>query len=121
MFNAEYRKIGDGERPLAVRYFKFRHCLEWYCYLTKQSFQATYRRIGGEFGFDDSHRPDESQLMKAAVLLNEERANFLKKLEAFTEQRLREKAQRRRQPRKAQVKALYTPDWLVTGSEEPPE
>jgi hypothetical protein len=115
MFNAEYRKVMDVNWPMPVRYRRFRHCLEWYCYLTKQSFQATFRRIGMEFGFDEVKRPDEAQLTQAAMLLNKERANFLKKLEAFTAQRIEEKAQGRWQSRKAQVKALYTPDWLETG------
>ena len=114
MFNAEYRKIMDGQRPLVVRYFKFRHCLEWYCYLTRQSFQATYRRLGREFGFDESRKPDETQLIGAAALLNRERVTFLRKLEAFAEQRRAKKAQGSWQPRKAAVEALYRPDWLET-------
>ena len=118
MFNAEYRKILDGNRPLILRYFKFRHCLEWYCYLTKQSFQATYRRIGREFGFDDSRKPDESQRIGAAVLLNRERANFLRKLEAFAERRRAKKSQGSWQPRKVEVEALYKPDWLATSGEK---
>ena len=118
MFNAEYRKVMDQSWPMPVRYRRFRHCLEWYCYLTKQSFHATFRRLGKEFGFDEVNRPDEFQLTQAAVLLKKERAAFLKKLEAFAELRLKEKERGRRQPRKAQVKALYTPDWLGTSDDE---
>src|SRR5215204_4487672 len=118
MFNAEYHKIMDAERPLVVRYFKFRHCLEWYCYLTKQSFQAAYRRIGAEFGFDESQKPNESQLIQAASLLNRERDNFLRKLEAFAERRRARKSQGSWHPRKVEMEALYTPDWLETRSEK---
>ncbi len=118
MFNAEFRKVMDASWPMPVRYRRFRHCLEWYCYLTKQSFQQTYRRIGGEFGFDESRKPDEAQLIKAAALLNRERGNFLRKLEAFTKRRRERKARGSWQPRKAEVVALYTPDWLETSGEE---
>ncbi len=120
MFNAEYRKVLSEEVPIALRYRKFRHCLEWYCFLTKQKFQETYLRIGREFGFDDLHKPSGSQLIKAASLLNTERTKFLKKLGAFAELRVQEKAQGRWQPRKAQMQELYSPDWLETGAEKQP-
>ena len=101
-----------------MRYRKFRHCLEWYSYLTKQSFHETYRRIGSEFGFDEFRKPDEAQLMNAAMLLRRERANFLKKLEAFVERRREKKSEGSWQPRKAEMEALYAPDWLETSSEK---
>ena len=118
MFNADHRKVLDASLPLALRYRKFLHCLEWYCYLTRQSFQATYHRFGCEFGFDWKHKPGEEQLRKAVTLLSEERAGFLKKLEAFAESRMKEKEQGQWQPRKAQVIKLYTPDWLLTHDSE---
>ena len=118
MFHGEYRKILDGNRLLVLRHLKFRHCLEWYCYLTGQSFQVTYWRIGREFGFDESSNPDESQLIGAVVLLKRERANFLRKLEAFAERRRARKSQRSRRRRKAEVEALYKRDGLETGGEE---
>ena len=117
MFNAEFRKVMDEELPLPRRHLKFRHCVEWYAYITRQSFRATFSRLGGEFGFSEANRPDEAQLSKAAALLNQERANFLKKLEAFAALRSKEKSRGRRQPRKAQVEALYVPDWLETTGE----
>lgn len=101
-----------------MRYRKFRHCLEWYSYLTKQSFHDTYRRLGVEFGFDELRKPDEAQLIGAAMLLRKERANFLKKLEAFVERRREKKSQGSRRPRKAETEALYTPDWLETSGEK---
>ena len=113
MFNTEYRKVLSTALPIALRYHKFRNCLEWYSFLTNQSYQETYLRIAKEFGFDQQ-KPNESQLIKAAMLLNRERANFLRKLRAFDELRAKEKAQGRRQPRKAQLKELYSPDWLET-------
>jgi hypothetical protein len=100
-----------------MRHRKFRHCLEWYSYLTGQSFHETYRRLGREFGFDESRKPDEAQLVRAAVLLKQERANFHKKLEAFVERRREKKLGGSRQPRKVEVEALYTPDWLETSVE----
>ena len=118
MFKAEFRHIFDRRWPLAIRYRKFRHCLEWYSYLTKQSFHETYRRLGREFGFDEIRKPGEAQLMSAAMLLRRERANFLKKLEAFVERRREKKSQGSWQPRKAEMEALYTPDWLETSSEK---
>lgn len=121
MFQAEYRHVFERGLPLVIRRRKFRHCLEWYSYLTKQSFHETYRRLGREFGFDESRKPDEAQLMKAAMLLKLERANFLKKLEAFVERRRGQKPQGRRQPRKAEMEALYFPDWLETSGEKWPE
>jgi hypothetical protein len=120
MFNTAYRKVLSEDLPIALRYLEFRHCLEWYCFLTKQSFQKTYLRIGRELGFDELHKPNESQLSKAAMLLNQERINFLQKLGAFAELRVREKARGRRQPRKAQLKELYSPDWLETDIEVQP-
>ena len=120
MFNTEYRKVLSTELPMALRYRKFRQCLEWYSFLTKQSFEETYLRISREFGFDQLRKPNEAQLIKAAMLLNKERTNFLKKLRAFAELRTKEKAQGRWQPRKAQLKELYSPDWLETdGGKQP--
>ncbi len=112
MFNAEYRHIFDPERSLTLRYLKFRHCLEWYSFLTRQSFQATYLRIGKEFGFDEAQRPDEFQLLQAAKLLNQERLNFLQKLEIFSEKRRVSKSQGRRQTSKGELEKLYHPDWI---------
>ena len=120
MFNTEYRKVMSGELPFALRFRKFRHCLEWYCFLTRQGFQETYLRLGREFGFDELHQPDESQLARAAALLNQERANFLRKLEAFDGLRAEEKARGRRQPRRSQLEELYTPDWLEAGAGQRP-
>ena len=114
MFSAEYRKVVDENLPVALRYRKFLHCLEWYCYLTRQGFQETYLRLGREVGFDWLNKPDEPKLLKAAALLHEERVNFLKKLRGFSENRAKEKAQGQGQPRKAQLKTLYSSDWLLT-------
>ncbi|HEY9285472.1 MAG TPA: hypothetical protein VIP46_18610 [Pyrinomonadaceae bacterium] len=108
MFNTEYRKVLDANIPLPLRFRKFLHCLEWHCCLTRQSFHATFIRIGIEFGFDWVNKPDESQLMKAATLLRNERGKFLVKLERFAKTRGREKSQGQRQPRKAQLKDLYS-------------
>jgi hypothetical protein len=118
MFNAEYRKVLNDELPLSLRHLKFRHCLEWYCFLTRQSFRDTYQRFGREFGFAEGKQPDSSQLSAAAELLMRERAKFLQKLRAFDQSRVESKAQGRWQPRKAELKELYAPDWLETGSEK---
>jgi hypothetical protein len=64
------------------------------------------------------NKPDEPKLLKAAALLHEERVNFLKKLRGFCENRAKEKAQGQGQPRKAQLKLLYSPDWLLTHDSE---
>lgn len=112
MFNVEYRKIVDESLPQAVRVQAFLHCVEWYCWLTRQRFQRTYLRLGEECGFDFLVGPDESALNKVAPLLLAERRRFLKKVEAFAEVRRAEKAQGRRQPRKAQLQSLYATDWL---------
>lgn len=114
MFNTELHKVLSKQLPITLRYRKFRHCLEWYCLLTKQSFKETYLRISREVGFDELHKPEESQLVSAVMLLDKERTNFLKKLSAFAKLRTEEKAQGRRQPRKARLNELYSPDWLET-------
>lgn len=69
------------------------------------------------FGFDENNRPDETQIIKAAMLLKKERNNFLRKLAAFAEMRAKEKAQGHWQLRKGQLEALYLPDWFETPNE----
>lgn len=114
MFNVEYRQVVDLSLPRPVRVQAFFHCVEWYCWLTRQRFQPTYLRLGAECGFDFFDPPDNDGLLRAATLLQAERRDFLKKVEAFAEVRRTEKAQGRRQPRKAQLESLYSPDWLQT-------
>lgn len=114
MFNVEYRQVVDASLPLPVRVQAFYHCVEWYCWLTRQKFQQTYLRLGAECGFDFRNPPDDAGLSRAATLLMAERRVFLKKVEAFAEVRRAEKAQGRRQPRRAQLESLYSPDWLRT-------
>ena len=114
MFNVEYRQVVDSTLPLPVRVQAFFHCVEWYCWLTRQRFQQAYLRLGAECGFDFLNPPDNDGLLRAAALLLGERRGFLKKVEAFAEARRTEKAQGRRQPRKAQLESLYSPGWLLT-------
>jgi hypothetical protein len=114
MFSVEYRQVVDVSLPLRVRAQAFFHCVEWYCWLTRQGFQRTYLRVGGECGFDFHKPPDNAGLLKAAALLQAERRGFLKKVEAFARARRAEKVQGRRQPRRAQLESLYSPDWLQT-------
>src|ERR1044072_2373117 len=101
MFNAEYRRVVDISLPLPVRAQAFCHCVEWYCWLTRQKFQQTYLRLGAECGFDFISAPDNDGLLRAAAILQAERRGFLKKIQAFAEGRRTEKAQGRRQPRRA--------------------
>jgi hypothetical protein len=112
MFNTEYRHIFDPNRSLTLRYLKFRHCLEWYSFLTGLSFQATYLRIGKEIGFDESQKPNEVQLLEAAKFLHQERSNFLQKRAAFLKRRKCLKLEGKRQISKVELEMLYHPDWF---------
>jgi hypothetical protein len=114
MFKVEYRQVVDISLPLPVRVQAFYHCVEWYCWLSRQRFQQTYLRLGAECGFDFLNPPDGAGLLRAAAILQAERRGFLKKVEAFAEARRTEKAKGQRQPRKAQLVFLYSPDWLRT-------
>lgn len=116
MFNVEYRRVVDISLPLPARVQAFFHCVEWYCWLTRQRFQQTYLRLGAGCGFDFFNPPDNDGLLRAAALLQAERRSFLKKVEAFAGVRRTEKARGRRQPRKAQLESLYWADWLLTDS-----
>lgn len=113
MFNTEYRHILFSVLPDTIRYYKFRHCIEWYCLLTRQKFHETYSRLGEIYGFDSEKKPDRLQTVKAVACLKVEREAFLKKLHEFGEKRLEEKARGRRVPRESQIKELYAPDWIV--------
>ena len=112
MFNTEYRHILFSALPDTIRYYKFRHCVEWYCWLTRQKFHETYLRLGGIYGFDSEKKADRLQIVKAVTCLKVEREAFLKKLQEFGERRRKEKAQGQRVPRGSQIKELYTPDWI---------
>ncbi len=115
MFNVEYRRVTDPNRPLTHRGQALCHCIEYYCWLTKQSFHATYLRLGESFGFDFLNPPDGIQLDKAVVKLRSERSAFLVKLHSFAKSRRIEKVHGRRQPTKLQQQMLYVPDWIQSG------
>jgi hypothetical protein len=110
MFNAAFRQIQDSELPEALRYLKFLHCIEWYCWLTKQKFQETYLRLGKMYGFDWQEKPDGAKLIEATKHLHAERAAFLAKLKEFQTIRYGQKHKGQRVPNKNQIKELYSPD-----------
>jgi hypothetical protein len=112
MFNVAYRRVLDEELPEAVRYLAFLWAIEFYCWLTRQKFEATYLRIGKRYGFNWNEKPDGLLLISAAHYLKDERAAFLTKLREFDAVRREQKAQGQRRPWSSQIKDLYTPDWL---------
>lgn len=112
MFNAAFRQIHDLDLLEALRYLKFLHCIEKYCWLTRQKFQGTYIRLGEKYGFDWQEKPDSVQLIQAVARLRDERVLFLVKLKEFREARHEQKRKGQRSPSKNQIKELYSPDWI---------
>ena len=114
MFNAAYNRVVSRDLPEAVRFQSFLWCIEHYCWLTRQSFQATYLRLGRKYGFDWNQKPDERQLRRAAAYLKDDRTEFLVKLDEFIARRREAKGRGQRRPTKAELDDLYNGDWIPT-------
>lgn len=131
-FNAQARRVRNIRLPIPIRVVAFHACLASYCSLTRQKFQATRERFAAAFwitktppptvvGLRVRHfapefaQPDSESwfLIQAVDALQRERHAFLNRLRRFERRRIREKFHGRRRASRAQLDALYTPDFVV--------
>jgi hypothetical protein len=130
-FNAQARRVRNIRLPVPVRVVAFHACLGSYCWLTSQKFQATRERFAAAYwitktpppavvGLRVRHirtefeQPDAQSwfLIQAIDALQRERHDFLHRLRQFELRRIREKFRGRRQAARAELDALYAPDFL---------
>jgi hypothetical protein len=130
-FNAQARRVRNIRLPVPVRVVAFHDCLGSYCWLTSQKFQATRERFAAAYwitktpppavvGLRVRHirtefeQPDAQSwfLIQAIDALQRERHDFLHRLRQFELRRIREKFRGRRQAARAELDALYAPDFL---------
>jgi hypothetical protein len=110
-FNVSARNVRNVDLPLGFRRSAFASCVLSYSWLIRQKRSTIYQCFGDRFGFDSSNKPTDVQLDRAMNALELERKQFLVKLQIFDRQRLHDKLQGRRSPSKAEIEALYHPDW----------
>lgn len=94
-------------------------CIEDYCWLTGQRFQATYTRLGQHLGFDWQNKPNVAQMLEAGCILALERERFLERLAAFETQRKNAKPRGARTPSRNTVDTLYSSTFFATPSVGP--
>src|SRR5687767_8427720 len=130
-FNAQARRVRNIRLPIPVRVMALHGCIGSYCDLTRQKFQATRERFSAAYwitktppptmvGLRVRHvrtefeQPDAQSwfLLQAIDALQRERHDFLHKLRRFERRRIREKFRGRSQSARAEVDALYAPDFL---------
>jgi hypothetical protein len=131
-FNAQARRVRNIRLPIQVRVIAFHACIGSYCWLTRQKFQATRERFAAAYwitktppptvvGLRVRHirtefeQPDAQSwfLIQAIDALQRERHDFLHRLRRFEQRRIREKFRGRRRASRAELDALYSPDFLV--------
>jgi hypothetical protein len=130
-FNAQARRVRNIRLPIPVRVRAFHVCLGSYCQLTRQKFLAARERFAAAYwitktppptrvGLRVRHfsrefeQPDAQSwfLIQAIDALQRERHDFLHRLRRFELRRIREKFRGRRRPARAELDALYAPDFL---------
>ena len=130
-FNAQARYVRNIWLPIPVRVTAFHACMGSYCRLTRQKFQATRERFSAAYwitkappptvvGLRVRHsrahleKPDAQSwyLLQAMDALQRERHEFLDRLRRFERRRVREKLRGRRYASRADVEALYVPDFV---------
>jgi hypothetical protein len=97
------RRVRNAALPLAFRRSALFSCVGSLSWLVKQS----YRMLCGAFQLDAQEPMTEAQLLDRLTTIEAFRNDFLKRLEDFDRNRLRQKGQGQRQPRKKDVQALY--------------
>lgn len=131
-FNAHARRVRNIRLPIPVRASAFQSCLLRYCHLTRQKFQATRDRFAAAYwitktppptvvglrvrhGRREFEQPDAQSwfLLQAIDALQRERHEFLNRLRRFERRRIREKFRGRRQASRAELDALFAPDFIV--------
>lgn len=101
-FNQASRRVVDEQRPIPPRFLAFLWCIESFAWLTGESFEGTYRRLGHRFDFTWDEKPDSFQMVAALNALTLERQNYLACLQAFDRRRQAEKADGQRKLRRGQ-------------------
>jgi hypothetical protein len=131
-FNAQARRVRNIRLPIPVRVVAFHACIGSYCRLTRQKFQATRERFAVAYwitktppptvvglrlrhGRREFEQPDAQSwfLIQAIDALQRERHAFLERLRRFERRRIREKFRGRRRASRAELDALFTPDFFV--------
>jgi hypothetical protein len=101
-FSQASRRVRDNQRPIPQRFVAFLWCIESFAWLTGESFETTYRRLGQRFGFNWDEKPDPHRMVAALDTLTVERRGYLACLQAFDRQRKDEKAHGQRKLRRGQ-------------------
>lgn len=104
--------VAEGDLSGRLAFRCFLQCLTSYSRLTRLRFHAVFEYLGRVHDFDWVRRPDAAAIAFALDTLAHDRCAFLSKLRRFVEARKKQKPKGQRQPRKAELAALYRPDWL---------
>lgn len=111
-WNNHARKVRDVTRSLGARYKSLGSCVLGFSWLTHGSYNAIWRRlIARHPSLARSSAPwktfSSDDLVAYLGSLEEERREFLARIDAFRRKRVVEKRRGRRQPSKADVDALF--------------
>jgi hypothetical protein len=102
-FNHYARKVRNSRLPISRRRSALSSCVGQISWLTRKR----YSQLCSHFQIDFQSRLTDVQLVEKVTEIELMRNHFLNKLETFKRQRLSEKHQGQRQPRRKDVQALY--------------